>query len=92
MANSKDAAAKTVDQQVIDFTANYVGMTPSQINDSTVLSDIGIITPEEETRYVVELEEYFALQYDPGDQDGIVTVGNATALIEKKLGESNTGK
>lgn len=91
MVNSQDAP-NTIDQQVIDFTAEYVDMKPSEINDQTVLSDIGIITIEEETRYIVELEEYFALQYDPGDQDGIVTVGNATQLIEKKLGEAAAGK
>lgn len=92
MENSKGVPGNSIDQQVIDFTANYVGMDPGKIDDATVLSSIGIVTPEEETRYVMELEAYFGIQYTQGDQDGIITVGNATTLIEEKLGEAAAGK
>lgn len=33
----------------------------------------------------MELEDNFDLQYEEGDEAGIITVGNAAALIEKKL-------
>lgn len=76
----------SIDQQVIDFTANYVSMPSSRIHNYTVLADIGIVTQQETITYVMELEESFGLAYDPGDESGIITVGDATELITKKLG------
>ncbi len=81
-----------IDQQVIDFTAEYVSMPPEEINNSTVLASIGISTESDLVRYMEELEENFGLIYESGDENGIVTVGDATALIEKKLGGAGAGK
>ncbi len=75
----------SVNQQVIDFTATYTGNSPGAINDSTTLASLGIVTPDDVTEYIIELEDSFDLGYEEGDSDGIVTVGNATTLIEKKL-------
>lgn len=79
-----------IDQQVIDFTANYVELPPSRINNNTVLADIGIVTQQETITYVMELEESFGLTYEEGDENGIVTVGDAAELITKKLGVGET--
>lgn len=76
----------SIDQQVIDFTAQYTGTDPGEVHNSTTLESIGIVTEEDIISYLVELEESFALTYESGDQIGIVTVGNAAAMIEKKLG------
>lgn len=76
----------SIDEQVINFTAVYTSTPPSEINNSTTLDSIGIITPVEIISYIENLEENFGLEYEPGDEDGIVTVGNAAELIEKKLG------
>jgi len=76
----------SVDQQVIDFTAQYTGTDPGEVHNSTTLESIGIISEEDIITYLTELEESFGLIYESGDQAGIVTVGNAAAMIEKKLG------
>lgn len=77
----------TVDQQVIDFTAEYVSMPVQDINDSTVYANIGIGTREDMIVYMRELEESFSLTYEDGDQNGIVIVGDATKFIISKLGQ-----
>lgn len=84
MKNSVDQQ-DSIDQQVIDFTARYTGTDPGEVHNSTTLESIGIVTEEDVVMYLTELEESFGLIYESGDQDGIVTVGNAAALIEKKL-------
>ncbi len=76
----------SVNQQVIDFTAAYTGTSPGAINDTTTLVSLGIVTREDTVEYIIELEDSFDLAYEEGDANGIETVGNATALIEKKLG------
>ncbi|NOS83840.1 MAG: hypothetical protein HOP31_01770 [Ignavibacteria bacterium] len=76
----------SVNQQVIDFTAAYTGTSPGAIDDSTTLVSLGIVTREDCVEYIIELEDSFNLTYEEGDANGIETVGNATALIEKKLG------
>jgi hypothetical protein len=85
MKNSVDHQ-ELVDQQVIDFTADYTGTDPREIHNSTTLESIGITTEEDVVMYLTELEESFGLIYESGDQIGIVTVGNAAVMIEKKLG------
>jgi hypothetical protein len=74
-----------INEQVIIFTANYTGHSVSEIHDYTTLASIGIITKPETVNYVSELEESFGIQYEQGDANGIVTVGDATLLIESKL-------
>ena len=76
-----------INQQVIDFTADYVGEPPDSINDSTSYSSIGIQSEEDLVQYIVELEQVFGLTYEEGDQVGIVVVGDAVNLIKKKLGQ-----
>ena len=76
----------SVNQQVIDFTAAYTGTSPGAINDTTTLASLGIVSREDTVEYIIELEDSFDLAYEEGDANGIETVGNATALIEKKLG------
>ncbi len=76
-----------INQQVIDFTAEYVGQSPGSIDDSTSYSSIGIQSEEDLIQYIVELEQFFGLPYEAGDQNGIEVVGNAVQLIKKKLGE-----
>mgnify|MGYP006360341795 FL=1 len=78
--------SNSVNQQVIDFTAAYTGTSPGAINDTTTLVSLGIVTREDTVEYIIELEDSFDLAYEEGDANGIETVGNATALIEKKLG------
>ncbi len=79
----------SVDQQVIDFTATYTGTSSREIHNYTTLSSLGIITQPDLITYVIELEDSFGLKYDEGDESGIVTVGDADHLIEKKLGSNN---
>ena len=76
----------SVNQQVIDFTADYVGQPPESITDSTTYTSIGIESEDSLTQYIVELEQFFGLSYQDGDQDGIVVVANAVTMIKKKLG------
>lgn len=76
----------SINQQVIDFTANYTGYSPESINDTTALSSIGIVTEQDTITYMVELEEFFGLTYEEGDEIGILIVGDAVKLIKKKLG------
>lgn len=78
----------SIDQQVIDFTATYTGTSPGEISNSTTLSSLGIVTYPDMVTYIVNLEENFGLVYQEGDANGIVTVGDADKLIEKKLGHS----
>lgn len=78
----------SIDQQVIDFTAVYTGSSPGAINNSTTLDSLGIVTKQDVVDYVTELEDSFDLMYEEGDANGIVTVGDAAALIERKLGEN----
>jgi acyl carrier protein len=78
--------SNSVNQQVIDFTAAYTGTSPGAINDSTTLASLGIVTRDDIIEYLIELEDSFSLTYEEGDANGIETVGNATALIEKKMG------
>ena len=78
--------SNSVNQQVIDFTAAYTGTSPGAINDTTTLASLGIVSREDTVEYIIELEDSFDLAYEEGDANGIETVGNATALIEKKLG------
>lgn len=87
MENSqkKNPTENSIDQQVIDFTASYVSMPSDDIHNSTTLESIGITSVQDITAYLVELEENFGLIYEPGDQIGIVTVGDAAKMIEKKL-------
>lgn len=78
----------SIDQQVIDFTAAYTGSSPGAINNSTTLDSLGIVTKQDIVDYVTELEDSFDLMYEEGDANGIATVGDAAALIERKLGEN----
>jgi len=84
---SKFSGQNSIDQEVIDFTAEYTHTKPEDLNDSTVLASIGIVTEEERETYMIETEERFGLIYEPGDQDGIYIIGEVTTFIEKKLGE-----
>lgn len=85
MKNSVYHHHDPVDQQVIDFTADYTSTDPRDIHNSTTLQSLGIISEDDVIMYIIELEESFGLIYKPGDQNGIVTVGNAAIMIEKKL-------
>ncbi|HAX48325.1 MAG TPA: hypothetical protein PK605_07005 [Ignavibacteria bacterium] len=76
----------SVDEEVIDFTAEYTHNKPNEISDSTILASIGIVTYDDSVAYITNLEDSFNLTYEEGDANGIVIVGDATALIEKKLG------
>lgn len=76
----------SIDQQVIAFTATYTGTSPGEISNSTTLASLGIVTYPDSVSYIVSLEENFGLVYQEGDANGIVTVGDADHLIEKKLG------
>lgn len=80
-----------VDEQVILFTAAYTSTPPAEINDSTTLASLGIVGEQDTITYIMELEDSFELVYESGDEDGIVTVGDATRLIEKKLHHNEGG-
>ena len=75
-----------INQQVIDFTAVYTSHSPGDIKDSTTLASIGIVTGDDRAEYMYELEDNFGLTYEPGDENGIETVGNAVVFITNKLG------
>ncbi len=78
----------SVDEEVIDFTAEYTHTSPDSINDATELASIGIVTYDDKVAYITNLEDSFNLTYEEGDAVGLVIVGDATLLIEKKLGSS----
>jgi hypothetical protein len=78
--------ANPIDQQVIDFTANYTERPPESINGSTTLESLGIVTEEDTMQYTMELEDNFRLTFEDGDADGIINVGLAIALIKRKMG------
>ncbi|HWA07368.1 MAG TPA: acyl carrier protein [Ignavibacteria bacterium] len=80
--------SNSVDQQVIEFTAAYTGVSVGEISNSTTLDSLGIVTKPDLYEYLTELEDSFELIFEPSDADGIVTVGNAAAMIEKKLGSN----
>jgi len=75
-----------INQQVIDFTAAYTSRPPGDINDSTTLASLGIVSREDRVTYMEDLEDHFGLKYEPGDESGIETVGNAVVFITNKLG------
>ena len=75
-----------INQQVIDFTAVYTNRPAGDIKDSTTLASIGIISKDDTAEYMYELEDNFGLIYEPGDENGIDTVGNAVVFITNKLG------
>lgn len=76
---------ESIQQQVIDFTTSYCNNPPQIITISTTLSSLGLTTDDECSNYIMELEDHFGLQYQSGDEKGIVTVGDAANLIENKL-------
>jgi len=73
----------TVEDDVINFTITY-SSHPS-ITSSTTLSSIGIVSEQDTITYTMELEDNFHLTYQQGDASGLVTVGDAIALIQSKL-------
>lgn len=75
----------SVDQQVIEFTATYCGVSVGDVQNSTTLVSLGIITKPDTIDYVLDLEDSFDLGYEAGDENGIVTVGDAAAMITRKL-------
>lgn len=84
---SKSKGQNSIDQEVIIYTAEYTHTSPKELNDSTALASVGVITEEERVAYLEEIEERFGLIYEPGDQDGIYFIGEVTVFIEKKLGQ-----
>ena len=76
--------ALSVLQRVINFTATLSGDSPANINAATVLLELPNIT--DMINYMMELEDSFAIKYQTGDENGIITVGNASDFITKKLG------
>jgi acyl carrier protein len=87
---AKSNVQNNVDQEVINFTAVYTHTSPQSLDNSTILAEIGIITDSDRIKYLVELEERFGLIYEPGDQNGVYTIGDAVKLIESKLPTTKT--
>ncbi len=79
-----------VDQQVIEFTAAYTGVSVGEISNSTTLESLGIITKPDLFEYLTDLEDNFELIFEPSDANGIVTVGDAAVMIENKLGSQSS--
>jgi acyl carrier protein len=75
----------SINQRVIDFTAGHTGVSSGAIDNSTTLESLGIASEQDTIQYIMELEDNFGLPYDAGDEAGIVTVGDAAALIMNKL-------
>lgn len=75
----------SIDQQVIEFTAVYTGVSVGEISNSTTLDSLGIVTKPDLYEYLTELEDSFELIFEPADADGIGTVGDAAAMITRKL-------
>ena len=76
----------SIQQRVIDFTANYLGISPDSINTGDSYSGLGI--PQNDMpQYINALELSFSLIYNPGDENGIVTINDAIAFITNKLGQ-----
>jgi len=75
----------SLDQQVINFVAQYVAQPASAINDSTTFTSLGINTMTDLIQLISECEDNFGLVYQTGDEKGIITVGDLTALIKRKL-------
>lgn len=75
----------SIDQQVIEFTAAYTGVSIGEISNSTTLESLGIITKPDLFEYLTDLEDDFELIFEPSDANGIVTVGDAAVMIENKL-------
>ena len=81
MSNSTSSVA----QQVIDFIVNYTNSPEVSLTSSTTLASLGIVSTQDTVELIMELEDSFGLTYEDGDADGIVTVGDAIALIQSKL-------
>ena len=72
-------------QRVIDFTANYLSISPGSVSPSDTYSGLGI--PETDMPvYMEQLENSFSLIYNPGDANGIVIVEDAIVFIKNKIG------
>jgi len=41
---------------------------------------------------VVELENHFRVCFDPGDEDGVTTIGDVARLVARRLAEGATGE
>jgi acyl carrier protein len=81
MSNSSSSIA----QQVIAFIANYTNSIEVSLNSSTTLASLGIVSTQDTVELIMELEDSFGIPYEEGDAEGIVTVGDAIALIQSKL-------
>lgn len=77
---------QSIDQQVIDFVANYYGVSSSSISSSTTFSSLGTNTISDLIKMIQKCEDNFGLIYETGDENGIITVGDLIALINRKLG------
>ena len=76
---------KSIYQRVIDFTANYLGISPGAISSTDSYAVLGI--PETDMpEYVNQLELSFSLIYNPGDENGIIIVDDAVVFIKDKIG------
>ena len=78
--------SNSIDQQVINFSAVYTCTSPAEINNSTTLNSLGIVSIAKIYTFLTELEDSFGLIFKPSDADSIVTVENDARMIEKKLG------
>lgn len=72
-------------QRVIDFTANYLSISPGSVNPSDSYSALGILQSDM-IIYMTSLEDSFGLIAEPGDANGIVIVEDAIVFIKNKIG------
>jgi acyl carrier protein len=79
-----------IDQQVIEFTANWCEIPISEVDLTTPFDSIGI-TSGDCPQYLMDLEDSFGLTYKSGDEKGMNVVENAADLIRRKLGEGDGG-
>jgi acyl carrier protein len=75
---------ESIEQQVIDFLTTYCSAPPGSIKSSTTFESLGLNGSDKVTA-IMELEDHFGLTYQNGDDAGIITVGDAVALITRKL-------
>ena len=76
-----------IEQRVIGYIAGWYCLSADSLSAGTTFESIGIIAATGALlNIIMELEDSFSLTYVDGDTKGIVTIGDAVALIKRKLG------
>lgn len=71
-------------EKVIEFLAGKLSCPQEEIKEDMILTGIGVSSLELFSM-VVEMEEYFGIQFSDRELGSFVTVGDIVCVVEKKV-------